>query len=172
MSAPLCEGCGRLAGEREVFCAACGRVLPGRSGEPSDVTPPGWLVSAGAHGDGGLFEPMPSVPLVGLDPPAPRAAWPVATEQAEQAEEAAATVIPLAGPGWRVRQSPAEEVRRREAPPDDMAGEMVLAAVDGAFAAVPARPPLRALGVALLALVALSSLGAAALLVVHLLLGR
>jgi len=79
MTRALCEGCGRLGGEREVYCPACGRPLPGRTAEPSEAAPPGWLV-ASERGEGApVFEPLPSVPVMSRDPSAPGVAWPKAS---------------------------------------------------------------------------------------------
>lgn len=159
--AVLCEGCGRPAGAREVYCAACGRQLPGREAPAgSAAAPPGWLVAADARGEGGFFEPLPSVPVSTTDPMAP-------------ARDDAA-------PGWRVRQSaaltatPAPPPLPPPAPAPHAAAE-ASAPGDAAVAAlvVPARrPPLRALYVPLLTLVLLSSCGAVALLVLHVALHR
>jgi hypothetical protein len=75
MSVVVCEGCGRVAGEREAYCGACGRPLPGRSAAQSDAAPPGWLVAPTPRDQAGpWFEPMPSVPMPLADVIEPSAA--------------------------------------------------------------------------------------------------
>lgn len=193
MTTLICEGCGRAPASRDVYCTACGRELPGRQAPAAgDAAPPGWLVAAGPRGEGGLFEPLPSVPVSTADPLAPRRAWPGATGavaaaavaelegEDDWAPEGGAgdTVVTLAGgPGWRVRESarprvPLPPTLRTAA--EAAAGEAGFAAAGGAGALVAGtpRPPLRALYVPLLALVLLSSCGAVALLVLHVLLHR
>lgn len=193
----ICEGCGRAPGAREVYCAACGRELPGRAlPETSDAAPPGWLVAADARGEGGLFEPLPAVPLSLADPLTPRRSWPAAptaaaaaaaTEPTETpaepvAQESGEAHSPIAetavlggdaasprdtGRGWRIRES--------AMPPPPLPLALRTAAElpgDAALVVGARRPPLRALYVPLLALVLLSSCGAVALLVLHVLLHR
>jgi hypothetical protein len=182
MNVPVCEGCGRAAGVREVYCAACGRDLPGRRVQPSDATPPGWLVAAGARGDGGLFEPLPSVPIVAVDPVAPprAVAWPAAAPgeaEAEAEPEPELLTLP-GGPGWGVRESPREQARQARRRADDVLPQLLEACTDvGATvltgsAPSASRPQLRALYRLLLVLVVASSLGAVVLLVLHVLLDR
>lgn len=169
MSTLICEGCGRAAGAREVYCTACGRSLPGRSvpQAASDAAPPGWLVAAGAHGEGGFFEPLPALP-VSLAPAPPKLA-PVELGPSD------GTGVPLppvdGGPGWRVRESAAP--RAPLPPPLRTPAETGGAVADGGALVVPARrPPLHLLFVPLLAVVLLSSAGAVALLVLHVVLHR
>jgi hypothetical protein len=156
VSALICEGCGRAPGAREVYCAACGRELPGRREDGgSDAAPPGWLVAAGAHGEGGYFEPMPTVAVTVPDGPG----WRVRTSGRASAASAVAPPVPAA---------PA----RLPAPPaattsSDSAGNAAAALV-----IPPRRAPLHLLYAPLLALVILSSTGAVALLALHVLLHR
>jgi hypothetical protein len=146
VSAVVCEGCGRVGGEREVYCAACGRLLPGRTEAQSDAAPPGWLVSPTARDQAGpYFKPMPSVPVADAEAPSP---------------------------GYRIIERPQRDPAAPLAPPPPplpLAG--VEPAASGAAAApLGARtPPLRALLLPLLVLAVGSSLGAVALLVLHVL---
>lgn len=156
MSVVVCDGCGRVAGEREAWCGACGRPLPGRTppAEDSEAAPPGWLVAPTARDqEGPWFEPLPAV----------------AVPAAEQAP-----VQPRGVPAYRV----AEESRRAEArpapaplpPPLPVAG---LAGGDPAGTVVSVRvPALRALLVPLVVVALASSAAAVALLVLHLLRDR
>jgi hypothetical protein len=150
-TAVICEGCGRAAGAREVYCPACGRQLPGREVPGgSDAAPPGWLVAAGARGEGGYFEPLPSVPVSVADPLAP------ARDN---------------GQAWRLRDAPAKPAAPLPPPPAlQTAAETPVEAP--ALVVTARRPPLRVLYVPLLALVVLSSGGAVTLLVLHALLHR
>ncbi len=155
MSVLVCDGCGRVAGEREVYCGACGRLLPGRSVAEPDTAPPGWLVAPTARDrDGPFFEPLPPV-AVAVEP-GPAAAAPRV-------------------PAYRIlsQERPDGDGRRAylPAPPLPLGG--VDAPASGAVAAAP--PPLPALRALLLPLVVLavgSSAAAVALLVLHLLRDR
>ncbi|HZS15209.1 MAG TPA: hypothetical protein VFC09_11465 [Candidatus Dormibacteraeota bacterium] len=161
MSVLVCDGCGRVAGEREVSCGACGRMLPGRSEDDSAAAPPGWLVAPTARDQAGpWFEPMPAVPLPVPERPL-RAAPP-----------------PRSQPTYRVaeeRRQPGE-ARPVPAPPPPtlpVPGAEPPVVAGGAAAALSERAPaLRALLVPLLLCAVGSSLGAVLLLVLHLLRDR
>ena len=156
-AALICEGCGRPPAERDVHCPACGRELPGRRDEAEarefDPAPRGWLLAAGARGEGSVFEPMPMVTLTMPD-----------------------------GPGWRVRTASAPAIVPSapvEAPVSTVAplpapSQASPSATGTATVAAPAADlrPLRRLYAPLLALVLLSSAGAITLLALHVLLHR
>jgi len=157
MSVEVCDGCGRVAGEREVYCGACGRELPGRSPavESSDAAPPGWLVAPTARDrEGPWFEPLPTVAVPAAERPA---------------------VQPRGVPAYRV----AEEAGRRAAttpaapPPPPLPVAGAEAAGSGAALAVPVRvPALRALLVPLVVVALGSSAAAVVLLILHVLRDR
>lgn len=155
MSVVVCDGCGRVAGEREVYCGACGRLLPGRSVDETDAAPPGWLVSPTAHDQAGpFFEPLAPAP----PPVEPRPAMPQRGVPAYRVAEEA-------------RRS--GEARRPLAPPPPPLPVGAQAGGGGTVTAGVERvPPLRALLVPLLLLALGSSAAAVALLVVHLLRDR
>jgi hypothetical protein len=177
----LCEGCGRTADDREVFCADCGRDLPGRSVQPSEAAPPGWLVASGRGEAASLFEPLPSVPLLSRDPQVARAAWPgrarartaAAEPPAAAAAGAAITVASAAAAGAPALTVAADGPAAQPATEVELAGASVaplpptLPAADGPGAVVAERPPLRALYFPLLAVAVLSSIAAVVLLVLH-----
>jgi hypothetical protein len=147
-----------VAGEREVYCGACGRLLPGRTADQSDAAPPGWLVAPTARDQAGpWFEPMPNVPV----PAAPE----------PSTARASAGV-----PAYRIVERPVAERPRAAAPPPPlpMPGAESIAAGGGAAAsALPSRAPaLRVLLVPLLVVALGSSLGAVVLLVLHVLRDR
>ncbi|HXA30079.1 MAG TPA: hypothetical protein VN193_15155 [Candidatus Angelobacter sp.] len=153
MSIEVCDGCGRVAGERETYCGACGRLLPGRSADPSsDAAPPGWLVAPTARDQAGpWFEPMPSVPM------------PVGEERS------AARGVPA----YRVVERREPEATAGTAPPPPplpRAGTAPTPA--GAAVAVPRPPALRALLLPLLVVALGSSAAAVLLLVLHVLRDR
>ena len=158
-AALICEGCGRPPAERDVHCTACGRELPGRrdevEGRESDPAPRGWLLAAGARGEGGVFEPMPMVTLTMPDGPG----WRV--RAASASASLAAPMAPIEAPVSTVAPLPAPS----QASPS---------AAGSGTAAAPAADlrPLRRLYAPLLALVLLSSAGAIALLALHVLLHR
>jgi hypothetical protein len=156
----ICEGCGRVAGGREVYCGGCGRALAGREAPASDAAPPGWLVSTSARDQAGpWFEPLPVSPVA---PPAPKSASPDQT-------------VERMVPAW---SGEAGSTDARSVPPPlppILVPQAMLATAQGptahsALATEPApHPPLRILLVPLLALVTLSSIGAIALLLLHVL---
>jgi hypothetical protein len=149
MSVVVCEGCGRVAGEREVYCGACGRPLPGRPAGQSDAAPPGWLVAPTARDQAGpWFEPMPTVPM------------PLAVSRGV--------------PAYRVvdRQS-TDGPPAPPPPPLPLAGAEPAAAGATAAAAIAPHPPaLRALLFPLLVVALGSSAAAVLLLVLHVLRDR
>jgi len=156
----ICEGCGRAPGASEVYCAACGRELPGRKSDAdaagSDAAPPGWLVAAGARGEGGFFEPMPTVPVSVPEGPG----WRVRATAGVPGAVAVSTVAPAPPP----RPLPVEPGPVTEAAAPVAATHEALV--------VPRRAPLRLLYGPLLAVVILSSVGAVTLLVLHVALHR
>lgn len=158
MSIEVCDGCGRVAGERETYCGACGRLLPGRSPDPSsDAAPPGWLVAPTARDQAGpWFEPMPSVPMpVGEEPSAARGV-----------------------PAYRIVERREPEVATHTAPPPAPAppplprAGVAPAAAGAAAVATPRPPALRALLLPLLVVALGSSAAAVLLLVLHVLRDR
>ena len=157
MTVPLiCEGCGRVAGQREVYCGACGRPLPGREADPSDAAPPGWLVTPTPRdGTGPVFEPLPSLPVR-----AARDSWPGAEKGGAPEATPAAPFTPEAAAA-PVAAAPVEDVHT-----------VVAAAAAALVAEQDAHRPLRALYVPLLAICLASSAGAVTLLVLHALLHR
>jgi hypothetical protein len=174
MSRLLCEVCGRPGAEREVYCGACGNALPGRRTEPAEVAPPGWLMASERGEAAPVFEPLPTVPLrPPADPRETGTAWP-----GEATAPAAAILSAVAirahpgsgGPGWNVRAAtgvPSAAGVDEPAPPPHVASTS-----DGAAVATPLAPPLRALYAPLLAVIVASTLGAALLLALHVLLER
>jgi hypothetical protein len=147
MSVVVCEGCGRVGGEREVYCGACGRLLPGRTAAQSDAAPPGWLVAPTARDQAGpWFEPMPTVRV------APAAGYRIVERGAVEAPARAPLPAPLPLPGVEA---------------------VAASAGAAAAAALPSRAPaLRALLLPLLVLAVASSAGAVVLLVLHVLRDR
>lgn len=170
MSRVLCEGCGRLGGEREVYCPACGRPLPGRTAEPSEAAPPGWLVASERGAGAPVFEPLPSLtaalpsggPSTATYRSAPSPAWKV---QLRGVAGAAGPEVPAAGGIETADERDGGTLVLLPPPPLPLEGEA--AVLDPA-----ARPPLRALYMPLLALVVVSSVAAVVLLLVHVLQGR
>jgi len=153
MSVLVCDGCGRVAGEREVYCGACGRLLPGRSVEEPDAAPPGWLVAPTARDrEGPFFEPLPQVAVE----PEPAAAPPRVPAYRILSQERPDGDGPRAYP-----PAPPLPVAGVEAPPSGAAA-----------AATPPLPALRALLLPLVVLAVGSSAAAVALLVLHLLRDR
>jgi hypothetical protein len=148
-----------VAGEREVYCGACGRPLPGRAAKQSDVAPPGWLVAPTAHDQAGpWFEPMPAVALA-------------------LADSGAAPVVsaPALQPGPRVEGSPRVAMATPPLPLPLRAapeGAGISGAGGAAAAGAAVGAPLRVLLVPLLSVALLSSVAAVALLVLHLLRDR
>lgn len=149
--ATICEGCGRAPGATEVYCSACGRMLPGRQPPDagSDSAPPGWLVAADGRGEGGVFEPLPAMQVSGPG-------W---------RQVVGAT-------GWKTRESPQRRAPEPKAEAAAPALEVPLPAPVTSPVAGRKSAPLRALYLPLVALVALSTAGAVTLLVLHVLLHR
>lgn len=156
-AALICEGCGRPPAERDVYCTACGRELPGRrdevEGRESDPAPRGWLLAAGTRGEGGVFEPMPMVTLTMPDGPGWRVRAASASAPSAPVEAAVTTTAPLRAPA-PLRPRPSA------------------AGTGTAATSVADLRPLRRLYAPLLALVLLSSAGAITLLALHVLLHR
>jgi hypothetical protein len=156
VSVEVCEGCGRAAGEREVWCPACGRGLPGRAvPEESEAAPPGWLVASTPRQQAGpWFEPLPSLPVVSAQSPA---GGPGVMPYAARAEagrgRAGGAVVPLP-------------------PPLPLGGAAAVADAGAAGSLLAGAPPLRALLLPLLVVALGSSAAALVLLVLHLLRDR